>query len=140
MHDLAAEAVRAKTGEKAITLRLRLWWAERYKRPLKDPLLDTYTMEELLFEAACVKEHKLVEEEESKDISDKIDEDKLDEVMSWAEAEERREAEAEAKAQAARLAAADKGAKPPPAEEPLGDIVASFTDQPAAPEVADGHQ
>ena len=29
---------------------MRRWWCQYYKRPYKDPLLDTYTFEELAFE------------------------------------------------------------------------------------------
>jgi len=33
-----------------LLFKLRRWWCQHYKRPYKDPLLDSYTFEELLFE------------------------------------------------------------------------------------------
>lgn len=29
---------------------LKFWWCQKYNRPLKDPLLDQYTLEELTYE------------------------------------------------------------------------------------------
>ena len=29
---------------------LRFWWCQKYNRPMKDPLLDLYTVEELTYE------------------------------------------------------------------------------------------
>lgn len=74
-------------------LRLRSWWSRYYNRPLKDPLLETYTLEELLFEFHDIRDRKEAEAKEAKEIDAKIDEDKLDETLKWAEEDEKREAE-----------------------------------------------
>lgn len=37
-------------NEKALLRFLRLWWCITYRRPLKDPLLKEYTIDELVYE------------------------------------------------------------------------------------------
>lgn len=37
-------------SEKSITRFLRVWWCLQYNRPFKDPLLNTYTLDELIYE------------------------------------------------------------------------------------------
>lgn len=37
-------------SEKAITRFLRVWWCVQYNRPFKDPLLNEYTLDELVYE------------------------------------------------------------------------------------------
>lgn len=37
-------------GMDDLILSLRIWWCKYYKRPLKDPLLESYDINELLFE------------------------------------------------------------------------------------------
>lgn len=34
----------------ALTRQLRMWWCVKFSRPMKDPLLDTYTLQELALE------------------------------------------------------------------------------------------
>jgi hypothetical protein len=72
---------------------MRAWWSKYYSRPLKDPLLDSYTLEELLYEFHDIVHRKEAEEKEAKEVSDKIEDDKIDQTLAWAEEEERREAE-----------------------------------------------
>lgn len=78
---------------------LRSWWSKTYNRPLKDPLLDSYTLYELLYEykdkIERVRAQEIIIEQEA----DKIEDAKTDDVLAWAEEEERREKEAAEKAQ-----------------------------------------
>lgn len=86
--------------EKQLTLFLQSWWSRTYNRPLKDPLLLSYTLEELLYEFYDKIERRAAEEERSESDSVKIEEDKEKAVLDWAEQEEKKELEA-LKAQAA---------------------------------------
>ena len=38
------------SSEEALNRQLRLWWCIKYNKPFKDPLLDTYTLDELAYE------------------------------------------------------------------------------------------
>lgn len=38
------------SSEEALTRQLRLWWCIKYNKPFKDPLLETYTLDELAYE------------------------------------------------------------------------------------------
>jgi hypothetical protein len=73
---------------------MQSWWSRTYNRPLKDPLLLSYSLEELLYEFYDKIERRAAEEERSESDSVKIEEDKEKEVLDWAEAEEKRELEA----------------------------------------------
>lgn len=81
------------TTEKQLTLFLQSWWSRTYNRPLKDPLLLSYTLEELLYEFYDKIERRAAEEERSESDSVKIEEDKEKSVLDWAEQEEKRELE-----------------------------------------------
>ena len=78
-----------------MSLFLRSWWSKTYNRPLKDPLLDTHTIQELLYEfydkTERVKAAELTFELEA----DKIEEAKEQETLDWIEEEERKERELE---------------------------------------------
>lgn len=43
-------AVDATSNEESLWRELRLWWCLKYSRPFKDPILQTYTLDELLYE------------------------------------------------------------------------------------------
>lgn len=73
---------------------LQSWWSRTYNRPLKDPLLQSYTLEELLYEFYDKIERRAAEEERVNSETDKIEEDKEQAVLDWAEQEEKRELEA----------------------------------------------
>jgi hypothetical protein len=97
------------SGKKSLTydemfFSLRRWWCQHYKRPYKDPLLDSYTFEELAFEYYDVTQAINVKSEEVK-VSEKIE----DEDRKWAEEEEARELE-EMRQLAAELDAKEKDA------------------------------
>lgn len=46
----AYRAIDATSNVTALRRNLELWWALKYNRPFKDPLLREYTLEELSFE------------------------------------------------------------------------------------------
>lgn len=90
----AANARSDLSDEKQLILFLQSWWSKTYNRPLKDPLLLSYTLEELLYEFYDKIERKKAEEERINSENDKIEADKEKEVLDWAEEEERKELEA----------------------------------------------
>jgi hypothetical protein len=91
-----------------LLFKLRRWWCRYYKRPYKDPLLDTYTFEELAYEY-----FDLTKE-------DKPEEQKVSEAV---EAEDRDWAEEEAAKEEAEWAAQQLAAAQPPAPPPESDII-----------------
>lgn len=91
---IAAYNARADlTSEHQMTLFLRSWWSSTYNRPLKDPLLDSYTIEELLYEFYDKMERQTAAEERVAKDTDKMEEAKEKEVLDWAEEEEKKELE-----------------------------------------------
>jgi hypothetical protein len=100
---LAAHNARADLdSEEQLLLFLKSWWSRTYNRPLKDPLLDTYTLEDLLYEFYDRIERQKAEEERIERESDKIEEDKEKANEDWAERMEREEREAEMRSEAAK--------------------------------------
>jgi hypothetical protein len=93
----AANARADLSDDNQLLLFLMSWWSKTYNRPLKDPILLSYTVEELLYEFYDRLERKNAEEERSKQESDKIEEDKEKEALDWAEQEEKKELEKEGK-------------------------------------------
>jgi len=77
--------------EKRLLLFLQSWWSRTYNRPLKDPLLKTYTVEELLYEFYDRIERKKAEEEQEEASEFKKEDDKDKAAQDWAEQEEQRE-------------------------------------------------
>lgn len=69
-----------------LLFKLRRWWCQYYKRPYKDPLLDNYTLEELMFEYFDITHVANKKPEETK-IAEKFDTEDRD----WAAEEEARE-------------------------------------------------
>jgi biopolymer transport protein ExbB/TolQ len=70
---------------------LKSWWSRTYSRPLKDPLLQEYTLEELYYEYRDHTERRIAAEEQADDAADNIEQQKMDEALSWAAAEEEKE-------------------------------------------------
>jgi len=79
------------TNQDALLFRMQAWWSSYYSRPLKDPILQSYTLEELLYEyydkierSKVAEENKIIEEEnqETECLQDNLD---------WAEQEEMKE-------------------------------------------------
>jgi hypothetical protein len=90
---LAESAAREPLNNEASQLRfLHSWWSRTYNRPLKDPLLQTYTLEELYYEYRDKIERELAAQERAEDEADKIEEAKQADVDAWIEAEEAKEA------------------------------------------------
>lgn len=81
---------------------LQSWWSRTYNRPLKDPLLQTYTIEELLYEFYDRVERLKAEQERLEQDDVKIEENKDKAAEDWAEKMEREEREAELRAEAAK--------------------------------------
>lgn len=82
---------------------LQSWWSRTYNRPLKDPLLESYTIEELLYEFYDRIERQKAMEEAVEQEGDRIEEAKDQAAEDWAERMEREEREAELRAEAAKL-------------------------------------
>lgn len=110
---LAAKNARADlTEDKQLELFLKSWWSRTYNRPLKDPVLLSYSVEELLYEFYDRVERAKAEQERIHSESDKIEEDKEKAVLDWAEAEEKKELEA------LKSKAAEASTAPDPTKDP----------------------
>ena len=72
------------------------WWSSHYNRPLKDPMLLEYTVEELAYEYFNVIERRKAEEERIQAENDKIEEAKRQKAENWADQMEAEEAAMEA--------------------------------------------
>lgn len=97
----AAKNARAELdSEEQLLLFLQSWWSRTYNRPLKDPLLQEYTLEELLYEFYDRIERAKADEERLEQESVKIEEEKGKADEDWAERMEREEREAELRAEA----------------------------------------
>ena len=59
---------------------------------MKDPILSSYTFEELVYEYYDHRERDAAIEEQREEETDKIEDAKLDEALKWAEEEEAKEA------------------------------------------------
>ncbi|MEM4726185.1 MAG: hypothetical protein QXG63_04525 [Nitrososphaerales archaeon] len=104
---LAAKNARAKLdNEEQLLLFLQSWWSRTYNRPLKDPLLLSYSLEELLYEFYDRIEREKAEQERLEQEAVRIEEEKERAVLDWAEQEEKRELE-EMRAKAAADAQSD---------------------------------
>lgn len=70
---------------------LQSWWSRTYNRPLLDPLLQTYTLEQLLYEFYDRVERHAAELErvEKEEITQEINKEK--ESLDWAEKMEQEE-------------------------------------------------
>jgi hypothetical protein len=88
--------------EEQLLLFLQSWWSRTYNRPLKDPLLQTYTIEELLYEFYDRIERAKAEQERLEQEDVKIEESRDKQAEDWAEKMEREEREAEMRAEAAK--------------------------------------
>ena len=78
-------------GEEKLSCFLRIWWSFYYKRPSKDPLLESYTLEELALEFF---EQSLYNNEEAQEEIKKewLFTQKEEEILSdeeWADSQEK---------------------------------------------------
>jgi hypothetical protein len=91
---IAAKNARAPLdNEENLLLFLRSWWSKTYNKPLKDPLLNEYGLEDLLYEFYDKLERSEAEEEMHNSDNDRIEEDKEKANLDWAEEQEKRELE-----------------------------------------------
>ena len=105
---IAAHNARADLNDdEQLLLFLKSWWSRLYNRPLKDPLLNEYTLEELLYEFYDRIERRAAEEERKDNTEVKEEEAKEKEALDWAEQQEQEEL-AQLKAKAAAEDAAKK--------------------------------
>ena len=113
---IAAFDARAElSSDYQLTLFLKSWWSRTYNRPLKDPILQSYTLEELLYEFYDKIERREAEEERLDSENDKIEDNKEQATLDWAEQEEKREMEALKAAAAAEEASATQDPTKDPA-------------------------
>lgn len=95
VESIARSDARAELNtERAQLTFLCSWWSKTFNRPLKDPLLKEYTLEELYYEYRLRIENDKHEAEQAQNEADKIEDDKLNDALAWAEEEEKKEAEA----------------------------------------------
>jgi hypothetical protein len=115
IREIAAKNARAElVDEDQLKLFLQSWWSKIYNRPLKDPLLQTYTLEELLYEFYDKIERRAAEIEREEANAEKQEESKEKVDLDWAEQMEREELE-----QLKVKAAADEAArKQDPTKDP----------------------
>jgi hypothetical protein len=93
---VAAHNARAPLdSEEQMLLFLQSWWSRTYNRPLKDPLLLEYTIEELTYEFYDRIERQKAFDESLEQEGDKMEEAKDKEAEDWAEKMEREEREAD---------------------------------------------
>ena len=108
IQELAAKNARAELSDVVqLKLFLKSWWSNLYNRPLKDPLLQTYTLEELLYEFYDKIERRTAEEERKNTDINKQEDAKEKANLDWAEQMERDELE-QLKTKAAAEAAIPK--------------------------------
>lgn len=72
---------------------LASWWSRKYNRPLKDPLLASYTLEELLYEFHNHIERAKAAEKQLEQEGDRIEDEVKQANLDWAEQEELKELE-----------------------------------------------
>jgi len=86
--ELAARDARNIASEREYFLFLSNWWCNKWNRPLKDPLLAEYTLEELIYEFHSFREYDKASEERLQQEADRIEDDKYDAQMAVIEAME----------------------------------------------------
>lgn len=73
---------------------LKSWWSKEYSRPLKDPILESYTLYDLLYEYYDKVERITAADEVLELEADKIEEVQEQNTLDWIEEEERKDREA----------------------------------------------
>lgn len=96
--------------EARLLLFLKSWWSRTYNKPLKDPILATYTLEELLYEFYDKVERAAAADENELNEQEKIETDKEKADLDWAAQEELKE-----------LEAAKRNGDPTPVKDPTKD-------------------
>lgn len=49
----AHRVIDPSSSEEDLWRQLKLWWCVTYNRPFRDPLIETYTLDELVYEYLC---------------------------------------------------------------------------------------
>ena len=70
---------------------LQSWWSYTFNKPLKDPLLQSYTLYELLYEYHNRIYRVKAEQDKLEQDTDKIEDKKIQDALDWAAEEERKE-------------------------------------------------
>jgi len=118
IRDLAAANARAPlASEESVRLYLMSWWSRTYNRPLKDPVLLSYSVEELLYEFYDKIERAKAATEAAEQETDKIEEKKEKAALDWAEEEEKRELEALSRGETPQTPPSPPSIKPSELEE-----------------------
>lgn len=104
VQELARYDARHTDTEEGLTLFLKSWWSKEYTRPLKDPLLESYTLHELLYEYYDKIERATAAEEVFELKADKIEEGQEQDTLDWIEEEERKAVEEAEEVKAKKLA------------------------------------
>lgn len=87
------DALETLDNNDSLELYLKSWWSSTYNRPLKDPILQDYSIYELAYEFYDKIERKNARELHVEQENDKIEDDKIQQALDWAEEEERKERE-----------------------------------------------
>lgn len=82
------------TNEDSVLRFLTTWWCRLYNRPMKDPILNDYTLDELAYEYYTLSEREKLQQEQIEHEDDKIEQEKIDNALAWADEEEAKEKEA----------------------------------------------
>jgi len=124
INSIARRDARLEIGEKKNRLFLTNWWCRQYNRPLKDPLLNQYSIEELAYEYFLVGELAAYKQERIDEENDRIEEAKIKIDTDWADEMEAEDLAREEAKEAAAKAKAKKEADAKAKEEaydPLKD-------------------
>lgn len=89
IHEIAKHDIRTRHGYRHAKLFYMTWWSDFYRRPLKDPLLEKYSLEELAYEYYLHSERVLYERDVHEDEADRIEDEKWDAAEAWADEMER---------------------------------------------------
>lgn len=93
------------------------WWCTYYNRPLKDPLLQQYTIEELAYEYYLIAAIAERREELANEEADRIEEKQLQAAEDWADQMEAEEEAEIAAAEARKKKLLEKKEEPEEPEE-----------------------
>jgi hypothetical protein len=89
---IATKAAREDLNSEKSQLRfLTYWWSNKYNRPIKDPLLQEYTIEELYYEYRLHDEYSKAVNEKETEEQEKVEEQRTYDALAWAEEEEAKE-------------------------------------------------
>lgn len=92
IQQLARKHARQPIDTEEATMRFLIsWWCKYYNRPMKDPLLKEYTVEELAYEYYNVIEREAFSVEVREREQDRIEEEAWNDAEAWADKMEQEE-------------------------------------------------